>query len=295
MTNKKLGRGLQALLGGFANDEPDAASAGPSSADGAVKEVALIDLEPNPFQPRRDYNSEDLAALTQSIQAHGVLQPLLVRQRDGRYQIVAGERRFRAAQEAGLTRVPVRIVSADDQQTVEFALVENIHRSDLNPMEKAQAFQDYVGRFAMTHEELAQQLGVDRSSVTNLMRLLELPEAVQQAVRVGQISYGHARALLSLTDPANQIALCRRINAENLTVRQVEALVKETRARPGVPPRSTVAAAKPKHLAAIENQLKQRFGAKVEIRAKAKDKGAILIHFGSHDEFERLLEALRAA
>ena len=148
MTNKKLGRGLQSLLGGFADDGPVAAAS--TSADGAVQEVALIDLEPNPFQPRRDYNSEDLASLTQSIQAHGVLQPLLVRPREGRYQIVAGERRFRSAQEAGRTRGPVRVVSADDQKSVEFALVENIHRSDLTPMEKAQAF----AQIRVTLEEL---------------------------------------------------------------------------------------------------------------------------------------------
>jgi ParB family chromosome partitioning protein len=263
-----------------------------------MQSLPLSEIAANPFQPRQDYDPQELAGLVQSVQQHGVIQPIVVRPHEGRYQIVAGERRFRAAQQAGLSHMPVRVLELDDQQTFELALIENLQRRDLNAIEKALAFQEYIGRFAVTHEELAAHLGVDRSTVTNLIRLLELPGPVQQMVRSGQLGFGHARTLLSLQDPTDQVALARRIQSEELSVRQVEGLVREpqpTSAAPSPKPPGRAAAPKTNHIVSLENELRQRFGAKVEIRPKANDKGTILIHFTSYDEFERLLNHLNAA
>ncbi|MGL5095502.1 MAG: ParB/RepB/Spo0J family partition protein [Planctomycetia bacterium] len=297
-SRKKLGRGLQSLLG----VDDDAPTALLDSLDREVPEVAgaptrlpidAVDL--NPFQPRRDFHAEELAELARSIAVHGVLQPILVRATGGnRYQLVAGERRLRAAQEAGCVDVPVRVLDIDDRQTFECALVENMMRQDLNPIEKATAFQEYVERYGSTHEELASQIGVDRSTVTNFMRLLDLPEAVQQAVSTGRISNGHARALAALGDDAAQTALCQRIVAEGLSVRQTEALVKTkqpaTAAAPPKPPARRFE--KSNHILSLESDLRHRFGAKVEIVPRAKDKGIVTIHFENQDDFDRVMDVL---
>jgi ParB family chromosome partitioning protein len=221
------------------------------------------------------------------------LQPLVVRQVGDRYQLIAGERRLRAAQAVGHGHVPVRVVDFNDQQVLEAALVENIQRADLNPIEKAQGFQEYLERFKMTHEDLAHRLGLDRSTVTNLVRLLELPPEVQSAVRVGQITAGHARALLAVTDRARQVSLCKEIVARGHSVRATEALVKgqknespETAAKPSAPEKTT-------HVQTIEDELRKKLAIRVEIRIKGTDKGQIVLAFDSNDDFERLLEVLR--
>jgi len=297
MAKRKLGRGLQALLGNFeeGGEEGGLLTAAPSE----TQTLALIDLEPNPFQPRQDHDPKELASLAESIAQHGVIQPILVRPQNGRFQIIAGERRYRAAQEAGLSHVPVRVIELDDQQMFVFALVENLQRRDLNAIEKAQAFQEYIGRFAVTHDELARQVGVDRSTVTNLVRLLELPESIQQLVRQAKISFGHARAILTVTDPAEQMTLAKRIQEEGLSVRQIEALMREPNPATATaipkPPGRQSSAPKTSHLISLEEGLKRRFGARVEIRPKSNDKGMILIHFASHEEFDRLMENLGAA
>jgi len=296
MAKRKLGRGLQALLGDFDGGGEDG---GVMTAPVETQTLALIDIEPNPFQPRQDHDPKELASLAESIAQHGVIQPILVRPQNGRFQIIAGERRCRAAQEAGLSHVPVRIIELDDQQMFVFALVENLQRRDLNAIEKAQAFQEYIGRFAVTHDELARQVGVDRSTVTNLVRLLELPEAIQQLVRQGKISFGHARAILTVADPSEQMTLASRIMEEGLSVRQIEALMREpnptTAQAIPKPPGRQAALPKTNHLISLEEGLKRRFGARVEIRPKSNDKGTILIHFTSHEEFDRLMENLGAA
>src|SRR6516164_4737546 len=177
----RLGRGLDALL-----SEPEAKA-------GSLSEVPVELIDQNPYQPRKAFDGDELASLSDSIRTHGVLQPLVVRQIDGRFQLVAGERRLRAARAAGLGAVPVRIVDFNEQQVVEAALIENIQRSDLNPIEKAQGFKDYLDRFQMTHEQLAQRLGLARPTITNLVAILELPPEIQDAVRVGQLTIGHAK------------------------------------------------------------------------------------------------------
>jgi ParB family chromosome partitioning protein len=286
MTNEKrrLGRGLGALLG--------EAGAGASTVVEQA-EVGIDRIDQNPNQPRKIFDEDELAALSESIKNHGVLQPVVVRQIGERFQLVAGERRLRAAQSIGVDSIPVRIVDFNDQQVMEAALAENIQRSDLNPIEKAQGFREYLGRFEMTHEELAGRLGLDRSTVTNLVRLLDLPDAVQAAVRNGQITAGHARALLAVTDPQKQEGLCKEIITKGLSVRATEALTKEQKAEAPAEKPAKPNPDKTTHVLALEEELQRGLSTRVEIRLKSKEKGQIILAFDSNDDFERLLEVLR--
>jgi ParB family transcriptional regulator, chromosome partitioning protein len=284
MEKRRLGRGLDALLG-IADDGKE--------TNGAEQAHVPVDhVDPNPYQPRKVFDGEELAALSASIRTHGILQPLVVRLVGDRYQVVAGERRLRAAQAAGYAEVPVRIVNFNDQQVLEAALVENIQRTDLNPLEKAQGFHEYLKCFGMTHEDLATRLGLDRSTISNLLRLLDLPAEVQEAVRVGQISGGHARALLSLTDRNRQVALCHEIITRGHSVRATEALVKEEKSATTEEARKP-AVEKTSHVQAIEDELRRTLTTRVEIRLRGKDRGQIVLGFESNDDFERLLEVLR--
>jgi ParB family chromosome partitioning protein len=288
----RLGRGLDALLGG---DDGSVAAAGMRT------QVPVEIIERNPYQPRKTFDDDELAALSASIRTHGVLQPLVVRQVGERYQLVAGERRLRAAREAGLSSVPVTIVDFNDQQILEAALVENIQRSDLNPIEKAQGFKDYLTRYRMTHEQLAARLGLGRATITNLVALLELPAELQDAVRVGQLSTGHAKILKGINDPARQIAFGKEIIARGLSVHATEAYLKQFAAEEkaksegdaGGNGRDRAIAEKTAHVQSIENELRQKLSLRVEIRVKSKDKGQIVLSFESNDDFERVIEALR--
>jgi ParB family chromosome partitioning protein len=282
LTDKKprLGRGLDALLGGTA-------------ADGEPGEVPLDRIERNPYQPRKAFDDEELASLSASIRTHGVLQPLVVRQIGDHYQLVAGERRLRAAKEAGLAAVPVRVVNFNDQQTLEAALVENIQRTDLNPIEKAQGFKDYLDRFHMTHEQLAARLGLARPTITNLVGLLDLPPEIQNFVRLGQVSFGHAKVLKGIPDPERQLALCKQIIATGMSVHTLQAALKEPPKPEPAPKEPKPAAEKTNHIQGIENELRQRLATRVEVRLRDKDKGQIVLTFESNDDFERLLEVLR--
>jgi ParB family chromosome partitioning protein len=286
MEKKRLGRGLEALLGGPESNGPELASHGDPTT------VAVDRIHQNPYQPRRAFDEEELASLRDSIRTHGLLQPLVVRPIGDHYQLVAGERRLRAAQAAGFTEVPVRVVNFNDQQVLEAALIENIQRTDLNPIEKAQGFREYLERFAMTQEQLAARLHLDRSTISNLVRLLDLPPEVQDAVRVGQISSGHARALAGLTDRERQLALCKEIIARGHSVRTTEALVKDHKPHTSSEaPRPVVE--KSAHVQNIEDELRQTLATRVEIRLRAKERGQIVLGFESNDDFERLLEVLR--
>jgi ParB family chromosome partitioning protein len=255
----------------------------------------------NPYQPRKDFDEEDLASLKDSLQKHGLLQPVLVRPREDGYELIAGERRLRAAREVGWSEIPVHVVDLNDQKVFEAALVENLQRADLNPIEKAQGFQDYLIRYKVTQDELAKAVGLDRSTVANMIRLLELAPAVQEAVRHGQISAGHARALLPVEDPAKQMTLMHEIIAKGLSVRQIEVMVKAAE-EPAQQkkPTATEPPAKTAHVQQIENELRQRLATRVAINMKGDDKGQIVISFESNDDFERVVgmlrgESLRAA
>jgi ParB family transcriptional regulator, chromosome partitioning protein len=288
----RLGRGLDALL---SNGDDGGGAARTQS------QVPVESIENNPYQPRKAFDSDELAALSASIRTHGVLQPLVVRQVGERFQLVAGERRLRAAREAGLSSVPVTVVDFNDQQILEAALVENIQRTDLNPIEKAQGFKEYLTRYHMTHEQLATRLGLGRATITNLVALLDLPAELQDAVRVGQLSTGHAKILKGITDPARQIAVSKEIIARGLSVHATEAFLKQlsaeekarTDSESGGNGKERTPAEKTKHVQSIENELRQKLSLRVEIRVKSKDKGQIVLSFESNDDFERLVEALR--
>jgi ParB family chromosome partitioning protein len=284
----RLGRGLDALLH---------SGAVPAAPTASRNEVPVDAIEKNPYQPRKTFDDDDLSSLRESIKNHGVLQPLVVRQVGERFQLIAGERRLRAAEAAGLRAVPVTVVDFNDQQSFEAALVENIQRADLNPIEKAQGFKEYLARYEITHEQLAARLGLSRPTISNLVALLELPSEVQDAVRRGELSVGHAKALKGLADPARQQSVAREIIARGLSVHATEAHVKQLSSEEKESTNSSgttkTAPEKTSHVSGIEDELRQKFGMKVEIRVKGKDRGQVVLFFESNDDFERVLEVCR--
>jgi len=310
---RRLGRGLNALLGGLdenAGDDsllspasgPAPASSGPGSTEYVL--IPTQSISRNPYQPRQDFDGEELAELVQSIAQHGILQPLLVRMVEGAWQLIAGERRLLAARKVGLAEVPCRVVEMDDKSVCEVAIVENVQRSDLSDLEKATAFQQYLEKFGGTIEELARKMGKDRSTISNCLRLLELPGEVKQALGAGQITAGHARALLPLEGEAQQIEICRQIPAQGLSVRQTEELVREKLLSSDTIP--FTAGGKPKgrsgkgsiggaHVRDLERQLRDALGLKVEISLKAKQAGKLTVHFASNEDFEKICSFLKKA
>lgn len=287
----RLGRGLDALLGIPTEGAAEIHHATPDSAT----RVPVDAIQLNPHQPRKTFDDDELLQLAESIRQHGILNPLLVRRFEGGYQLIAGERRLRAARLVGLHDVPVHIRDMDEQEVLEAALVENIQRSDLNPIEKALGFRDYLDKFRMTHEHLAQRIGVDRTTITNLLGLLNLPAEVQDHVRTGALSLGHAKVLKGLSDPGQQIALAKQVIANSLSVHALEALLKQQkqeraagRSREIEPEPDRTA-----HVDAIEDELRQKLAVRVAIKLKAKDKGQVILQFDSNDDFERILEVLR--
>ncbi len=282
----RLARGLNALLGDTT-----------ATVEGNILKLPVGKIAFNPYQPRKQFDGEELAALATSIKNHGVLQPLVVRKVDDGYQLIAGERRLRAAKEAGLTEVPVHLVAFNDQQVFEAALVENIQRSDLNPIEKGQGFQEYLDRYKMTQDQLGARLGVDRTSISHLIALLHLPTEIQQAIRNGQLTVGHAKVLKSVYDVAQQVAYAKEAVLKNLSVHALEMLVKQQKvagAEPAAEPAPRPAPVeKTAHVKGLEDDLRQRLAVKIEIKVKAKDKGQIVIGFDSNDDFERIIQALQ--
>jgi ParB family chromosome partitioning protein len=284
MTDHKraaLGKGLSALI-------PDA----PEPSMGGVLEVDIDLLQPNAYQPRTRMDDGRMDDLVQSIRGNGVIQPIVVHRSGGGYRIIAGERRWRAAQKAGLLRVPVvvREVADDDpRKLLEMALVENIQREDLNPIEEGHAYRRLAEEFHLTQDAIASTVGKDRSTVANMLRLLRLPEEVQHEVAGGRLSAGHARALLVLTDEAEQRRLGREIVARGLSVRETESLVKKAGEAP-----STAPAPEPPvdvHTRAAEEKLRFRLGTRVRI-VRRGSRGRIEIDFTSEDELIRLFDAL---
>jgi ParB family chromosome partitioning protein len=292
VNKRRLGRGLDSLLG------TEEGGFEPSSLEAADLVRLPVDrVDPNPFQPRRQFDPSEIAGLADSIRQHGMLQPIIVRAVGDRYQLIAGERRLRASVEAQLAQIPARVMVLDDRKVSELAMVENLQREDLNALEKAHAFRDYLKRYGGTQEELAGRLGLDRSTLSNLIRLLELPEEVQSAVVSKAITQGHARALLGLPDSESMIAGCRQVIAENLTVRQTEALVATgvptaARGRIRKDPAQSGAVKSP-HVLELEETLKVRFGTPVAIRPRARDRGQIVIDYNNQDEYERIIALIR--
>lgn len=268
------------------------------TAGSPVRRIALGLIDGNPFQPREDFDPAEMRALAESLQSHGLLQPVVVRRVGERYQLIAGERRLRAAELAGWPDVPAQVIEADDRQVAELAIVENLQRKDLNPLEKAACFQRYLETYRCTQEELASRLKIDRSTIANLIRLLELPGPIQAAVRQGRLSQGHARALLPLGDPQEQIAMAERIQQEGLNVRQTEAMVQQildaadqaegaaVLAPTGKPGRSRRAPSE--HVLALEQEFRSALGTKVKLVHTRSGRGRLVVFFRNHEEFERI-------
>ena len=289
MANKRrgLGRGLDALLGG---PEAGAEDSGSGGAD-ELREMPLESLHPGRYQPRRDIDSEALQSLADSIRAQGVVQPIVVRPDKDGFEIVAGERRWRAAKLAGLTVIPALVRDVPDRTAMAVALIENIQREDLNPMEEAEALRRLIKECELTHQQCAEAVGRSRVAVSNLLRLLELKPEVQALVRDRRIEMGHARALLSLP-AAQQKETADIVIARGLSVRQTEALVRELAAGAGKTPAKRRAAPNP-HVHGIEKTLKDFLDAQVAIQHGAKGDGRVVIRYRSLDDLDRIVSAIK--
>ncbi len=283
-----LGRGLDSLIPG---------SAGPSEAPpptgAGLTELAVGDIDPNPHQPRSHFDEETLASLAASVRELGVLQPILVRPVGERYELIAGERRWRAARRAGLALIPAVVRTIDDSTSLEQAVVENLHRQDLNPLEEAGAYQQLIEDFGLTQEDVARRVGRSRSAVANILRLFQLPPSVQRMVRDGQLSAGHARALLGSPDRAYQEALARRCVERSLTVRDVEEAVRARQAgsapTPASPPEP--GQTRPPGLLELEGLLSDRLDTRVSVSMGAK-RGKVVIDFATVEDLERIYRIL---
>ncbi len=305
MSKPALGRGLSALLGGKPSGtpppvgespEPSKAWTTPSGEAGgvAVEWVPVGRIKPSSLQPRREFPEAGLKELSDSIREQGILQPLVVRPKGEGLELIAGERRWRAAQMAGLTEVPVLVRQAEDATALECMLVENLQREDLNPMDEAQGYSELIDRFHLTQEGVASRVGRSRVVVANALRLLKLPAQVQGAVRERRLSAGHAKVILGLGTPALQLEAAERVMRGTLSVRETEELVARLPAVPVPDPtpsgsRSPGAAARDPHVMAVEDQLRQRLGTRVTVRYR-QGRGQIDIRFFSDAELERVLE-----
>ena len=294
--HRRLGRGLSSLIPDVPDEGPTSQPQSPAApglhadTSAPTRSLSLDAIEPNPFQPRQDVENRGIEELAASIRATGILQPVVVRRKGGRYQLIMGERRWRAARAAGLTEVPAVVRAATDEQMVELALVENIHREDLNPIERAAAYRNYCDRFSLTAGEVAERLSEDRTTVTNYLRLLELPDEARALLARGDIGMGHARALLGLASPAEQVRVAKLIAANRYSVRVVEDLVRrEKRGQRG--PKEP--AAKRPHIQDLEQRFGGAVGTKVTIQeGRKRNTGRIVIEYYSLDDFDRIADRL---
>ncbi|MCX6896505.1 MAG: ParB/RepB/Spo0J family partition protein [Verrucomicrobia bacterium] len=307
MAKPALGRGLGALLGGNAPvvrpPTPPANPVAPASAAPApvvadnrerVQQIPLARIRPCAFQPRKDFSAESLRELADSIREQGIIQPLIVRQQDDHFELIAGERRWRASQLLQLAEVPVIVRTADDRAVLELALIENLQRENLNPIEEAAGYSELVEKFSLKQEEVAQKVGKSRTVVANALRLLKLPASVQTAVRDGRLSVGHAKVILGLATEKLQKTAADRVLKEGLNVRQTEQLVAKLANRAAgivTSPAKITPLATDTHVADLENKLRERLGTKVQMRYAA-GKGSVEISFYSDAELERILQLL---
>jgi len=253
----------------------------------ALQQCGIEEVQPNPFQPRKTFSDEQLQELVDSIREKGILQPLLVRRKSDGYELIAGERRWRAAQRAGLREIPILVRDVSDSEMLEISLIENIQRENLNPIEEAEAYKRLMEQFHLTQEEISKKVGKDRTTVANMVRLLRLPPEIKLSLAEGKITMGHARAFLSLDGIDKQKLLWKRLLSGGLSVRQTESLVKKLRTRSSPTPRRS----NPEWSALIE-ELQRALGTKVRIVGKRK-RGKIEIDFFSPDELDRIIELLR--
>ena len=301
MSKPALGRGLGALLGGMPAPAPAApphrgsASAPEGAGLAFVQQIPLHAVQPCSFQPRKDFPEESLRELADSIREQGIVQPLVVRRRGEGYELIAGERRWRAAQLAGLAEVPVIVREADDRAALELALIENLQRENLNPIEESHGFAQLIEQFQLTQEQAAARVGKSRVAVANALRLLKLDPEVQIYVRDGRLSVGHAKAILGLENAEEQRLAADRVLRQGLNVRQTEELIAHWRPPAGGTPAAghrvaSVAAGDP-HLQQIQQRLQERLGTRVNLRYR-QGKGALQVHFYTDEDLERVLEIL---
>lgn len=281
MSRKVLGRGLEALI-------PQGVKDAVGSTDKLVQ-LPVKDIASNPHQPRKQFDKEKIQTLSESIQNDGVLQPIVVRKVGDRYELIMGERRLHAARLAGVPNVPAIVRDVEEVDTLRLALVENLQRENLNPIEVARAYRELIDEFGLSQNELAKFVSKDRSSVANTLRLLSLPKKIQTLIFENQISEGHARALLALSTESAQMALAERIVEDRLTVRQVESeAVVERKKKTGTKKKKE----KPSHITFLENAIATHLSTKVTVEERRGGKGKLVIEFYSHDDFERLAELL---
>lgn len=285
---RRLGRGLEALLGN--------ASGLASSDEGALKSIPVSQIARNPFQPRKEFKAEELSELQESLNASGLLQPITVRRRPGKdgFELIAGERRLRAASKLGWKEIPAIIKEIDDKAILTLALIENLQRADLNPVEEGEGYYRLSHDFGMTQQQIAETVGKDRTTVANMLRVLQLPDGVRKLLEQGQLSLGHAKVLLALDDPARITRLAREIVAEGLTVRELERRLREEvpasgKKRPGRPRKPD----QQPEVRRIEDRLRKFLQTDVSLNVGKNNRGTLTIQFYSADDLERVLEVLK--
>lgn len=301
MSKSALGRGLGALMGGISSTVKSAASSpalnlpqSSTSLDNRerVELIPVSQIKACPFQPRRDFPAEAIQELAESMRVQGVLQPLIVRPSGDHYELIAGERRWRAAQLTGITELPVLIRQADDQKVLELALIENLQRENLNAIDEAFGFVQLIKQFQLKQDEIAIRVGKSRASVANALRLLQLPENLQAQIQRGELSVGHAKVILGLSSPMDQVAVAARVIREQLSVRESEELVAQIQqGKTPAAKQEGVKHAPDVHLNAMQQRLQERLGTKVLLRYR-KGKGAVEIRFFSDDDLDRILSIL---
>jgi ParB family chromosome partitioning protein len=286
-----LGRGLEALLGPLTREEVQ--------ASGGLKELAITAIGPNPYQPRREFDEGQLKELADSIEASGLLQPVVVRSRpNGHYELIAGERRWRAVQRLGWQKIPAVIKEVDDRSLLTLALIENLQRDDLSAIDAAHGYQQLMQEFTVPQQEIARLVGKDRSTVSNTLRLLRLPAEVQGMVSKRSLSEGHARALLALSDPKEILRLARECAAADWSVRDLEARVRGEQLQGAPPARHRIRRPRPEvrnpsaDIRRVEDVLRKRLQTDVRITARRRGRGAVTIHYYSNDDLARLLEVI---
>lgn len=285
--SKRLGRGLEALLGPMSREQAE--------ASGALRDLAVGSIVPNPWQPRRHFDEAALGELAASIQASGLLQPVVVRPVGTGFELIAGERRWRAVQRLGWQTVPAVVREVDDQSALTLALIENLQRDDLTPIDTALGYQQLIGEFGIAQAEVARLVGRDRSTVANTLRLLKLPQKVQQRIQAGELSEGHARALLALEDPAAIARLAEQAVVEGWSVRHTESVVRgdaTDKVRGKMMKKSAAGRPASADARRVEEVLRQRLGTDVRVTAKRRGRGLLTISYYSNDDLTRLLELI---
>jgi ParB family transcriptional regulator, chromosome partitioning protein len=288
-----LGRGLASLIPRPVPEtpSPSVTTVDDGTAEEVIVKLPLDKIERNPFQPRADFDPVALDELKRSIQEKGIIQPITVRRIDGGYQLISGERRLRAARSAGIQKIPAYIIRVStDEEMLELALIENLQREHLNPIEIAISYRRLIEECALTQEEVAERIGKDRSTVTNMLRLLKLPDTIQAAVRKGELSGGHARAIAGLEETAAQMSIFRKVTSKGLSVRQLERLIRERGDRSGGGKKGKKSTGGGSSISSVEDRLRRILSTRVHVRQQQGGKGEIVVEFYSADDLERLLE-----